>query len=1238
MNEKFIHKILKENFEMERRYSESTGKSLSKFRTSTSQPNTLQNVSRKLSSQLSTKDLSHKSILKFKDKQRAKTAPHVSSLNVVDSDSSSEEDSNFVMITSLPFHKLMAQRQNRQLRGDYSSDSDDDCFSDKDKNARLEEQMKLHHLQQLMKEFVNHKPDGVVIQEASTYFPPKVKERAPGLMNLDEFKTTVSRVLKTNEYDEYLEKLFLKLDSTCDGFVDWNEFCTYLLLLYRENDYMSTKREIPFLAEAKITHVIHNRQEVTTKMITVDNPTRYVSFSKEGVINIWHPHMSYPEKHVVMVDEGTEQSNQKRRYKTWITDAVYMPNCNKIAIATTSRDIRFYDCSTNQYYLEFHLHAMTDVASCLDYWYDHKFPNSPSLLLVGVDSGAIHLLYFQRPVTRLFSSQNKSESGVVRVPWNKVAVNQDKEDKDKDDMKKYVLYDKMYHEKPRVVPNAVRQVRYIPDKNSIISSTSSSNRSLVIANVTSYQKESKEFTDKVFKEYVFNIDKGVECFDFNKNLNLLVTGSLDHLVRLWNQYVPTKPMSVLEGHAVGVIGVKIHEGLEQVFSYSKDAVVKVWDIKEQSCLQTVGLKFPNSIHGRMPEHGEFPIHLQCSPQDALLVTCNDYIGMLKLGRSSQPTTTHTVTHDTQLCGAIYNPFFKQVVTGCDSSNVAVWELESGNKSIVFSNAHGNEEITCMVFDESWRRLITGARNGTIKVWNFQNGHNLHKLEPEEEAEVTGILPLVDMKMIVAVGWSRKITVYDDSDPDNTYIAPNSHWKGGQIHKDDILTLDHCHPHFMATAGYDGELCVWNLETEKIYLRLRQGQPSDISKAIEFLTSQTSNLSNQSTQNGHLPKSRPNSRPNSRHRRGHRLPQGQSAPVDKVLFLKTRVPFRQSDGAQLVSSEAGNIFWWSLYGTKQQIGYFYAPDDKDESVLSMCTDPDNDRLFTSDTQGNIKIWDIKNYCIKAEERRIKSPPPLLGQWKAHDSPIVSIEYILHESGEYLVTASTDKTARLWTIEGHYVGTFGQKKSWNLKNPMTWMHPRTPWTTNSSSNSDKSDNISDKSETESKKSLNDNESGINSDLKKSKTLSKDAEADVNVDVIMKDRETILGARVTQHLQNVKEARKERRRKFGEEIDFKSTQRYGKICSPFQAVQTKDINESCLPTNLPLSQQMLERGITAMTDDLLLQFDFSMGSMDTPSVDTEKKKLTKTNLPEKSQTSHGRRSVVRVTPPFKKNNTIL
>lgn len=62
----------------------------------------------------------------------------------------------------------------------------------------------------------------------------------------------------------------------------------------------------------------------------------------------------------------------------------------------------------------------------------------------------------------------------------------------------------------------------------------------------------------------------------------------------------------------------------------------------------------------MPEHGTFPIHMQPAPHNAVLVTCNDYLGMLKLGHTSQPKNLDAVTHDSQLCGAIYNKTFKQV--------------------------------------------------------------------------------------------------------------------------------------------------------------------------------------------------------------------------------------------------------------------------------------------------------------------------------------------------------------------------------------------------------------------------------------------------------------------------------------------------------------------------------------------------------------------------------------------------
>ena len=69
----------------------------------------------------------------------------------------------------------------------------------------------------------------------------------------------------------------------------------------------------------------------------------------------------------------------------------------------------------------------------------------------------------------------------------------------------------------------------------------------------------------------------------------------------------------------------------------------------------------------------------------------------------------TRTHHDQLCSAIYNPFYKQVVTGADDSSVSVWDVETGDRCITFNRCHQDNEITCLTFDHSLRRLITGER-------------------------------------------------------------------------------------------------------------------------------------------------------------------------------------------------------------------------------------------------------------------------------------------------------------------------------------------------------------------------------------------------------------------------------------------------------------------------------------------------------------------------------------------------
>lgn len=50
---------------------------------------------------------------------------------------------------------------------------------------------------------------------------------------------------------------------------------------------------------------------------------------------------------------------------------------------------------------------------------------------------------------------------------------------------------------------------------------------------------------------------------------------------------------------------------------------------------------------------------------------------------------------------------------------------------------------------------------------------------------------------------------------------------------------------------------------------------------------------------------------------------------------------------------------------------------------------------------------------------------LSSWRAHVAEVVSVEYISCDDSRPLVlTASADGTARLWTITGNYIGTFGQ----------------------------------------------------------------------------------------------------------------------------------------------------------------------------------------------------------------------
>ncbi len=83
------------------------------------------------------------------------------------------------------------------------------------KSNKLEDQINLQHLVELMR----------VFNEAS--------EKG---LNINEFRTAFNKILGKEKNDEQITIMFKKIDTNCHGTIHWDVFCTYMLMEYQEKD------------------------------------------------------------------------------------------------------------------------------------------------------------------------------------------------------------------------------------------------------------------------------------------------------------------------------------------------------------------------------------------------------------------------------------------------------------------------------------------------------------------------------------------------------------------------------------------------------------------------------------------------------------------------------------------------------------------------------------------------------------------------------------------------------------------------------------------------------------------------------------------------------------------------------------------------------------------------------------------------------------------------------------------
>uniref|UniRef100_A0A3B1IJD3 Si:dkey-202c14.3 n=1 Tax=Astyanax mexicanus TaxID=7994 RepID=A0A3B1IJD3_ASTMX len=776
-----------------------------------------------------------------------------------------------------------------------------------DRSAGLQDSLQLQHLH-LLKDFFSRQ------RTLNVRSQRRVRDSKTGSSDLEQLRTALTAEVGEESWNSSLEELVNELDLSCEGGDGWEKLCTYVLQKSAHNEDLSEPKQSIISSDPLIRHCRHVKREPVTRIVEVSQPPplRYITISKGGTLTVWNSSSLQAIRSLELCGGAGETGGSGRQFRGWITDAVYMPNIHKVAVASMSRDIHLIDVSSSACIQESHLYGLGHVATALCYWYNVED----------------------------ICGQNSLVS---------------------------------YQQSPKLHSEPINRIRYEPEAELIITSSESESSSLVIVDMK-HRRES----------YIWKIEKGILCFDISWSLGLLVTAGLDPALRIWNRYVTSRPAAVLHGHRTTVVDVVIHQTLDKIFSYSKDAVLKMWDICSQQCVKTLSLRFPNIQPACFPEQGSFPLLLSLAAAPALLISCREYLSLLRLQNPTSNCRPSTFS-----C-TLYIPKLKQVVTACAKSSVVVWDVNTGRKCMELNNAHGQEEITAMTADPSQRRLITAASNGTIKVWSLQNGRPLHKLEAVSDAEVTGVICLHDDQLL-AVGWSRLVARYSIGGSHDMYVKADVSWKSGRLHSEDILAADHCAgKRLLATGSYDGEIIVWTLDTQRPVARLQRPLPGRV-----------------------------------------------YPPIDRLLFLQKRVEDQQwRNRALLLSSQAGYICWWSICGPTHNHAKFYVPQREDERVNALRTNHDNSLLITGDTTGSIQVWNISQYGLYDGDEVVSEQPPLVHTWRAHEEAVVSMEVLEHGKDLFLVSVSVDLNACLWTSCGVCVGSFGQELLWDLNDLHTY----------------------------------------------------------------------------------------------------------------------------------------------------------------------------------------------------------
>ncbi|KAK0056977.1 WD repeat-containing protein 64 [Biomphalaria pfeifferi] len=260
----------------------------------------------------------------------------------------------------------------------------------------------------------------------------------------------------------------------------------------------------------------------------------------------------------------------------------------------------------------------------------------------------------------------------------------------------------------QVHSDSIIKVKYFPTLKSFGSCSASSSTSFSLESVDRIFDQKKE-------PRCVSIRKGVNCFDLCVRANIIATGGVDKIIRLWHPHIFSRPSGKLIGHLFTISDIAINEADQHIISLSTARVFRIWDIHTLTCLQVFTDNEERSGDRRI-------YSITYDNKNERLLSGSSVVDSWPLARTIKDSPPVPLSHDRPIVQMLINKEANQIVSVCSHPIIKVWEIETGHLTYTINEPHGpNMDVTCIALDRTFSKLVTGAYDGSLKIWDFGSG-------------------------------------------------------------------------------------------------------------------------------------------------------------------------------------------------------------------------------------------------------------------------------------------------------------------------------------------------------------------------------------------------------------------------------------------------------------------------------------------------------------------------------------